>query len=67
MPDPRRPRRTGDAELDARQLAQLLEQRILAIAGHIDEPGSRPAIDYRGGLAPYGTEDTTGFAPGAVF
>jgi hypothetical protein len=56
-----------DTELDARRLAWVLEQRIIALAGHVDEPGSKPAIDYGGGLAPYGTEDTTGFAPGCVF
>jgi hypothetical protein len=54
-------------EMDARRLQDMLERRILAIAGHVDEPGSKPAIDYGGGLAPPGTEDTTGFAPGAVF
>jgi hypothetical protein len=55
---------TDDAELDARRLALLLEQRIIALAGHADEPGSKPAIDYRGGLAPPGTEDTTGVRSG---
>jgi hypothetical protein len=54
-------------EMDARRLQDMLERRILAIAGHVNEPGSRPAIPVRDGLAPYGTEDTTGFAPGAVF
>lgn len=56
-------------------LRGLLSRRITALAGHVDEPGSKSALPQKtilsplgaDGLSPYGTEDTTGFAPGGVY
>lgn len=49
------------------ELRAALDRRLAAMSRHPDEPGSKSAVACRDGLAPYGTEDTTGFAPGCVF
>lgn len=63
------------SRLQVYDLRGLLQRRIIAISGHVDEPGSRSALrpltiispSGSDGLSPYGTEDTTGFAPGCVY
>jgi hypothetical protein len=42
------------------------ERRLVALTGHVDEPGSRSALAPRDGLAPYGSPDPTGFGEGCV-
>lgn len=48
-------------------LRAALSRRLAALSRHPDEPGSKSAVVYRDGLAPYGSPDVTGFAPGCVY
>lgn len=54
----------GVARKHIHHLRELLERQRQQRGRHPDEPGSKSAIRYRDGLAPYGTVDTTGFSDG---
>lgn len=51
----------GMARAEVHDLRGILVRRINALAGHVDEVGSRSAVPSRDGLAPYGSLDHTGF------
>lgn len=57
----------GAARAQVHSLRELLAKRAASMGRNPDEPGSKSAVRYRDGLAPYGTPDITGFSDGCVF